>query len=140
MLEKQAPAFESINSDQQNRLWAYKLHEEDIFYNRLNFFLVFESVLLGVVGLLYSRSYVLIILRLVDILGLILTVLWGYVQARQLYTYTILVDYLKEVMPEYKIVVVRRNKWFLIGSSKKFLTYLVPTLIILMWIAFLFLG
>ncbi len=43
---------ENLENDQLNRLWGYRLHLESLYYNRLNFFLVFESVLLGVVGAL----------------------------------------------------------------------------------------
>ena len=55
-------------------------------YNRLNFFLVFESVLLGVVGLLYSRpNSSVLVLKLIVLLGLSLTAIWAYIQARQNY-------------------------------------------------------
>ena len=41
---------QKLDSDQINRLWEHGLHEDEVFNNRLNFFLVFESVLLGMVG------------------------------------------------------------------------------------------
>ena len=139
MLKKQTTMFEGLENDQKNRLWDYKLHEEDIFYSRLNFFLIFESVLMGVVGLLFSRPHPFFTLKAIVILGLVLTILWGYVQARQLYTYGILVDFLKDAIPEYDLVFTRRKTWLFIGSSKRILTYLVPVLICLVWIAVLFL-
>jgi hypothetical protein len=46
---------EHLETEQISRLWEHFWHLDNNFYNRLNFFLVFESVLLGVVGLLYSR-------------------------------------------------------------------------------------
>ncbi len=42
----------SDDDDKKRRAWEHGLHTNDIFYNQLNFFLIFESVLLGVVGLL----------------------------------------------------------------------------------------
>jgi hypothetical protein len=46
---------ENLDSEQRNRLWEHGIHAENVFLNQLNFFLVFESVLLGVVGILYNN-------------------------------------------------------------------------------------
>ena len=43
--------FEELEDKQVDRLWEHRLHLDSNFYNRLNFFLVFESVLIGIVGL-----------------------------------------------------------------------------------------
>ena len=39
---------ENLDGEQSRRLWEYRLHIENLLYNRLNFFLILESVLLGV--------------------------------------------------------------------------------------------
>lgn len=41
------------NSDRDiiNLLYQHSLHEDEIFNERLNFFLIIESVLLGVIGI-----------------------------------------------------------------------------------------
>ncbi len=49
--------FQNLDSDQKKRLWEMTVHDDTMFNNRLNFFLVFESVLLSVVGLLYSSKF-----------------------------------------------------------------------------------
>jgi hypothetical protein len=48
--------LENLEKDQIDPLWEYRTHMNNVFYNRLNFFLIFESVLLGVVGVLYNTS------------------------------------------------------------------------------------
>jgi hypothetical protein len=111
---------------------------DTMFHNRLNFFLVFESVLLGVVGLLYSRSTTAkLVLISIICLGLILTILWGYVQARTKYVFDSLRAFHREVIPEYKLTVTRREqvKWPI--SSTLLEAYGVPLLVALIWIVLL---
>ena len=45
---------DNFTPDEISRLWEHGLHEDKIFNERLNFFLVFESVLIGVVASLYN--------------------------------------------------------------------------------------
>jgi hypothetical protein len=53
---------------------------DEEFYARLNFFLVFESVLLSVVGILFTMSNsAVLILKVIAFLGLSMTLIWGYV-------------------------------------------------------------
>ncbi len=61
--------------DQIDRLWQHGLHEDNIFNNRLNFFLVFESVLLGVVAMLFGTPTPNVdVIRTIIILGIAITV------------------------------------------------------------------
>jgi hypothetical protein len=124
-----------LDSDQINRLWQHAAHSQNRFDNRLNFFLVFESVFLGVVGVLYSRpSSAKIILIALICLGFVLTAFWGYIQARERYLLNDLETQLKEVAPEYRETMMRREraKWPI--SSTSLLAYGVPALVALMWI------
>jgi hypothetical protein len=126
---------ENLDNDQLNRLWEHGLHIDAMFHNRLNFFLVFESILLGVVGLLYSRSTTAKpVLISIICLGLILTILWGYVQARMKYVFDSLRTFHREVIPEYKLTLIRRErvKWPISSTSLE--TYGVPLLVALIWI------
>ncbi len=75
---------QDLENDQINRLWEHGTHEDTIFYNMLNFFLVFESVLLGVVGLLYSKTASPEpVLKIIGALGLSVTLVWEYAQIKQ---------------------------------------------------------
>ena len=65
-------------------MWEQLLHEDNKYSQRLNFFLVFESVLLGTIGAIYSRPLAdFQLLQYLALFGLIITNLWFYVQARQ---------------------------------------------------------
>ena len=48
--------LEHLDNDQAGCLWEHPLHVDNELYSRMNFFLVFESVLLGVVGMLYNKT------------------------------------------------------------------------------------
>lgn len=130
---------ESGNIEQQRRIWELRLHFNQNFYNRLNFFLVFESVLLGVVGLLYSKPQPpVLILKMMVLPALCLTIIWGYVQSRQKHFIDDLDEQIICFAPEYKAHLERRRpqRWYI--SSKWLLTYMTPGLVILIWLAFLF--
>ena len=72
---------EQLDSEQCNRLWEHGMHAENIFFNQMNIFLVFESLLLIIVGILYnnrlSEKFILII---AIVFGFLLSLLWLYVQ------------------------------------------------------------
>jgi hypothetical protein len=130
--------LDKLDNDQKNRLWAHKIHVNESFYDRLNFFLVFESVLLGVVGILYSRSHPeMFVIRVITILGLSLTIVWGYIQARHKYILNELNALSKEVLVEYRITLERRARVKWPFSSMWLLAYAVPTLVAFVWVILL---
>jgi hypothetical protein len=130
---------DNLSTEQKNRLWEHHLHADDVLYNRLNFFLVFQSVLLGVVGVLYSKSISeMVVLRIIIILGIIVTIIWGYAQARQKYVLDRSRARIQEVLPEYQAIVEDRERGKWPFSSVKLLTYCIPPLIMFVWIALLF--
>jgi len=109
-------------------------HEDQIFNDRLNFFLVFESVLLGVVGILYNAQVSKVLfLKLIILLGFLLTVIWGYIQARQKYILDGIKDQLKELDPIYQKTLSERakTKWPL--SVTLLLAYVIPIIIAVTW-------
>jgi hypothetical protein len=135
----------NLNNDQLNRLWTHAIHEDDVFNHRLNFFLVFESVLLGVVGVLFGVLYnkslpTKPLLASIIVLGLLLTFFWGYLQARQQDDYKVVAARLREADPEYReyrttIAQLEQRKWPIPAMS--LLTYGVPFVVVLMWICIL---
>jgi len=136
--QKETTMSEPIKPDQIDRLWDYRLHLENTYYNRHSFFLVFESILLGVVGILYGKTNSPQLgLRAIALLGLCLTISWAYTQSWQGYTAYHLKKYLREAVPEYKMIQDLRSKWRHPVETMYLLTYVVPTLIALIWLAFL---
>jgi len=73
-----------------------------------------------------------------DIFGIAITFIWGYIQARQKYALNYLNKYIKEIVPEYKAYRegIEKVKWPF--SSVSLEAYLIPALVALLWIAFLF--
>jgi hypothetical protein len=126
---------ENLDEEQISHLWQHAMHSQNRFDNRLNFFLIFESVLLGVVASLYSKSPSSkpILITLIC-LGFFLTILWGYIQAREKFLFEGSEKRLKEVSPVYQETVLRRTQanWPL--HSTPLLTYGVPTVVTLVWV------
>lgn len=129
-----------MDSDQIGRLWEHGMHEDTIFNDRLNFFLVFESVLLGVVGMLYSKQPPVMKAILITIvcLGLFITIIWGYIQARQRSTLHRLIERLEEHLPEFRDTFepLDQKKWRRL-SGTLLLTYFIPLLVALIWVVLL---
>lgn len=130
---------QSGEKDQLERLWEHGLHEDTIFYNMLNFFLVFESVLLGVVGLLYSRNASAgPVVKIIAALGLGVTLIWGYAQIRQKRYIKIISTQTQKLDANYESLVQQRGKGIWSLSVMALLAYAIPTLILLVWVTLLF--
>jgi len=131
-----------LKPDQINRLWEHGMHEDTVFNDRLNFFLIFESVLLGVVGMLYGKQPPVMkeVLITIVCLGLLITIIWGYIQARQRSTLNRLIERLEEHLPEFRETYepLDRKKWRRL-SGTWLLTYFIPLLVVLIWVALLIL-
>lgn len=124
-----------LDNEQLNRLMQHAMHAQNRFDNRLNFFLIFESVLLGVVTALSSKATsVNLILVTIICLGFFLTVLWGYTQIREKFLFEVVEKRLAEELPEYEETFRRQEmgKWPF--PSTFVLTYGVPGLIAIVWI------
>lgn len=129
---------EDSGSKQTYNLFEHILHEDTVFNERLNFFLVFESVIIGIVGVLYQKSNPsMLIIRTLIVLAIVLTGIWGYVQARQKYIIDRLVARSMNTMPEYKAIVEERNKAKWPVGNLWVLAYVVPTVVGLLWIILL---
>ncbi len=132
---------EHLDNDQLNRLWQHALHAQNRFDNRLNFFLIFESVLLGVVTALYSKSLSTNpMLITVICLGFFLTILWGYTQIREKFLFEVVEKRLEEEVPEYKETLRRQELGRWPFRSTPILTYGVPGLIAIVWIVLFILA
>ena len=129
--------MDKLDSDQLNRLWAHGLHEDTMFNERLNFFLVFESILIAVISGLHSQSPNALLEKVLLILGLLTTLIWGYTQAQQKSILESLMERTRETLPEYKMTVERRRKSNWPIKNLPILAYGMPVLVGLLWIALL---
>ncbi len=130
------PDLSHMPEHQQKRLWDHAVHEENNFNARLQFFLVFESVLLGAVASLYGKSNInhnaLVSLAL---LGLSVSGFWSYIQARHWYIMKTISPLLAVYLPEYTVSAVARRRWIL--SSQFLLAYVIPALFVFAWLTVL---
>lgn len=127
-----------MTTDEVNRLWSHGLHEERLFYDRLNYFTAMQVGLLGVFAILYNKDPVIGIFGPLTGVSLSFTLLWHFVQVRHwrycLHVYT----HLKAAVPEYRRT-ISNYKGGRIGDGLSIswpLAYIVPGLFAAMWVAF----
>jgi hypothetical protein len=137
---------DQLTPEEKSRLWQHGMHEDQVFNNRLQFFLALETMLFGLVALLLGNfirdenpsPVQSLIFRLVLGLGLLLTLVWSYVQARQRYVFENLRNRIRKHLPEYNITRDEREKIRWPFSNLTLLTYIIPGIFILLWIALQF--
>lgn len=125
--------IENVENEQMYRLCAPGTHEGKRFNKRLNFFLMFESVLLVVIGVLLSRPTTSkMILLTFMCFGLVLTIVWGYVQAKQKS-----VSRRIEGAPDDQVTVLKPEQVKWPGSSTSLFTYGLPLFVAVVWVVLL---
>lgn len=116
--------------------WQHVLHEEDVFNDRLNFFLLAEAMLLvfhaEVIGKIGESS-----LLMIGLLGLVITILWVVINARQISDLEQAKTKCRSCLAHYKDYDEQAEKMRgrLRRSALPILGYAVPFLIALIWIA-----
>lgn len=121
--------------DQIERLWQYRNSVITVFNNFVNAFVVAESVLLAVVGMLASSTTHMTKIKFpIILLGFILTLLWMYVQAKQRFILQNLKSVCKDHIPEYRAQLeLRENSVWIIST-----TWLLPLLFAAIWVFVLY--
>ena len=124
-------------SNEANRLFSHGLHEDIVFNERLNFFLIFESVLLATFATLYASGKPLPPwgLAAVAIMGLVITGFWYLIQEHQLAMLQTLVERAEDLVPEYaetrQLVKERRR---LKVSANKLMARWIPAAVAAIWV------
>lgn len=138
LLEEKTELSEDKEREEQDieLLWHHALHEDNIFNDRLNFFLVIESILLAVIAMLFEHTNTNkeIILRLFMGLGFFLTIIWTFVSARQMYILNLIRNRIKNNIQNYANTIkeLEKIKWSL--SNTLLLSYFIPFTFIVIWI------
>jgi hypothetical protein len=125
---------EVADPDEQSRVWSHRLHEDLIFNDRQNFFLLAQSMLaVAFANALQADHHR--VGQVIAALALVLTVVWTYVAARHRKIVEIVHDRALELLPEFHRTYETRK---LRGpSSTKLLAWSVPPAIGVMWVALL---
>jgi len=125
--------------DEVNRLWGHGLHEEKLFYDRLNYFSAMQVGLLGVFAILYNKDPALGVSLPLTLVALAFTALWLVVQVRHWRYCVHVYQQIKQAVPEY-----RRTLAGFAGpgrtdglSISRPLAFAVPLLFAAAWVALL---
>jgi hypothetical protein len=124
---------------EQNRLLQHLLQIENNFNNRLNTFLVLQTILFSAATLLYTSKQIIgnFMLLCIIILGLGMTLIWGYANARQRYVYLSIKRRCIKELREFRDTQNERAIWRWPVSTTVILTFITPALMLVVWVAFL---
>jgi hypothetical protein len=126
-----------MSEAQQSRLWDHAIHEDKQYNDRLNFFLIFESVLLGVVGAIYAKETVSqSILIAIAGLGVIITLVWINIQAYHHFYLDSFNPRLLHAFAEFKKTVEYSRLWWP-DWGRQLLSYGVPIAVAAIWLVIL---
>lgn len=111
------------------RYWDWLLHEDDLFANRLNFFLIAESMLL--IAFAINAYELSSLTRVLGAAGILSASLWCYVSTFQIFSLiNPIKDRLRNKSPEYGEV---KGIW-LVGDPNIWLGVIFPLALIGIWI------
>ena len=126
-----------LSPDEINRLWQHGMHEERLFYDRLNYFSAIQVGLLGVFAILYHKDPSPGLFAPLTAVALAFALLWLRVQVRH-WRYCVHVHKLmRKAVPEYARTVAEfaapgRKAGLSISQP---LAYGVPILFAVTWVA-----
>ena len=139
------PIAENLDSEQRARLWEYRLHIENQLYSRMTVFLTYETILIGVIGVLYTKpDPPRNVLTILIVLGMFITLISLYVQHNIKQVFVIIETRTYDNLPEHRETIkriYRARKWEsrlgIRAPILLLLTYPIPILILLTWISLL---
>ena len=123
--------------DEVNRLWPHGLHEERLFYDRLNYFAAIQVGLLGVFAILYNKDPSLGVFVPLTAAALAFNFLWLRVQVRHWRYCVHVYEVIRRAVPEYARTVAafaapgRKDGL----SISRPLAFAVPLLFAATWVA-----
>ena len=131
------PIIREYKSEETDRLWAYRIQQENVFYGRINIFLLVESMLFVAIATGLTSANLTefkVVFQALTILGLVFTLIWGYVNWRQKRVYEHLRPFVESACAEYKeIREDRKERCKAPFSSWNIMTYLIPLIMFIVW-------
>ena len=130
-----------LDLDQKSRLWDHGIHEDKLFHDRMNFFTVLQSAILGMFGLFYNRQPPpgkIFLYGLIG-LGLALSVVWLLIQLRHYAYLNHIVGRLKEHLDEFRETAdgfSQKKRWRRF-SVTRILALFIPILFTIVWLGLL---
>ena len=123
------------DGDYREHAFAHAMHEESIFYNRLNFFLVFESVLLGALVTSFgdNEKPPYLLLAMICVFGFGTSMVWLAVQFDKLVLIETQWLWLDRLYPAFKRLTDEAGLRKSVRATK-LLAIAVPAAFIVMWL------
>jgi hypothetical protein len=129
---------QDLSREERERIFAHGLHEEGVFYNRLNFFLVFESLLVAaaVSGFSGKEAPPLAITIPICTLGLFVSALWWYAQVNKLVLLKALEERVEQAFTEFResVAIANERRHLHTWSANKILAHALPLTFMAAWI------
>jgi len=127
-----------MDQEAQRRLWEFTLHEDRLFNERQNLFLVAESML----AVAYTTALVAEkqpVALIIGIVALAVSLMWFYVCARHSRVVELIQTKAKTTFPEYDELTEERKEKLRVLKypSRWFVAYGVPPAIGALWVALL---
>jgi hypothetical protein len=125
-----------MSPEELKRLWEFTLHEDQLFNERQNLFLIAQSML----AVAYTTALVAKddgIARAIAIVALIVSVMWVYVSIRHTRIVALIQAKAKEVFPEYSAITAARDFPWTPWPSRYVVAYGVPPAIGALWMVLL---
>ncbi|HEU0016047.1 MAG TPA: hypothetical protein VFQ45_20385 [Longimicrobium sp.] len=131
-----------LSAEERERLFTHGMHEEGVFYHRLNFFLLCESLLLASVvsGVSGDKPLSPTVVTGICGLGVLVSLFWWFAQIDKLRLVKILEKRIAEALPEFAETIYllesRHSQWSAIRgwSANTALAYFFPPLFISAWV------
>jgi len=126
-----------LSPEEKARLFTHGLHEEGIFYNRLNFFLVFESFLVAAAVSGFSGKGAPPFGFPIAIVGLMVSFLWWYAQVAKLAILKTLEERVEEAYLDFQETISlstrKRQQYHLHWSATRLLAHALPLIFVVWW-------
>jgi hypothetical protein len=121
--------------EHDKRLWEFTLHEDLLFNERQNFFLIAESML--AVAYATALASARDIARDIAIIALVITIMWLYVSARHAQLVESIQKRAKAAFPDYAAIAKEREELRPKLRSRNVVAYGVPAVICVLWVILL---
>ena len=120
--------------EQIDRLWKFRETLLTSFLHFVNYLLVSESILMAMVGMLASSDKEMLNIQISIIsLGILITILWIYVQGKQKYLLDSVRNKCEKHMVEYSLLMETKRSSFWKISNTWLLAYFLPFLFLITW-------
>jgi hypothetical protein len=126
-----------MNAEEKERLWEWTLHEDLLFSERQNLFLVAQSMLVAGYGAAVDAKGAA---AAIAAIAVALTIAWAFVSWRQYDLVEYIQEHAKRELSEYGMIAEKRPKVEIRSRpirSREVIAFVLPGLLLMLWILLL---